>query len=68
MSQCEIFLGGQNTVGICTEKQTKMDATSIRCGYVVMLQLPEKHRGDQTSSQCWRKGYQLDDAEVGHGQ
>lgn len=68
MSQCEIFLGGlNNTVGICTEKQTKMGATSIKCGYVVMLRLPEKHRGDQTSSQCWRIGYQLDDAEVGHG-
>lgn len=45
MSQCEIFLGGlNNTVGICTEKQTKMGATSIKCGYVVMLRLPEKHR------------------------
>lgn len=53
-------------MGICTEKWTKMDAASNKCGYIVMFRLPENHGGDRTNSQCQRLEVQLDDAEVGH--
>lgn len=53
-------------MGICTEKWTKMDTASNKCGYIVMFRLPENHGGDRTNSQCQRLEVQLDDAEVGH--